>query len=41
MMQYFSQLQETWFDTREKTKTIIDFEAYIDTNSALDTKTKE
>ena len=41
MMQYFSQLQENWFDTREKTKTIIDFEAYIDANSALDTKSKE
>lgn len=41
MMQYFSQLQENWFDTREKTKTIIDFENYIDTSSALDTKTKE
>lgn len=41
MMQYFSQLQENWFDTREKTKTIIDFENYIDTSSALDAKTKE
>lgn len=41
MMQYFSQLQENWFDTREKTKTIIDFENYIDTGSALDTKEKE
>lgn len=41
MMQYFSLLQENWFDTREKTKTIIDFEAYIDASSALDTKAKE
>lgn len=41
MMQYFAQLQENWFDTREKTKTIIDFENYIDTGSALDAKTKE
>ncbi len=41
MMQYFSQLQENWFDTREKTKTIIDFEAYIDANSALDTAAKD
>ena len=41
MMQYFSLLQENWFDTREKTKTIIDFETYIDYNSALDTKAKE
>lgn len=41
MMQYFATLQESWFDTREKTKTIIDFEAYIENNSALDTKTKE
>lgn len=41
MMQYFSALQENWFDTREKTKTIIDFEAYIDGSSALDTSTKE
>lgn len=41
MMQYFATLQESWFDTREKTKTIIDFEAYIENSSALDTKTKE
>lgn len=41
MMQYFSALQENWFDTREKTKTIIDFENYIDTNSALDAPAKE
>lgn len=41
MMQFFSSLQENWFDTREKTKTIIDFEAYIDNSSALDTQTKE
>lgn len=41
MMQYFSSLQENWFDTREKTKTIIDFEAYIDGSAALDTKAKE
>lgn len=40
-MQYFSELQENWFDTREKTKTIIDFENYIDTSSALDIKAKE
>lgn len=41
MMQFFAQLQENWFDTREKTKTIIDFENYIDASSALDAKTKE
>lgn len=41
MMQYFSQLQENWFDTREKTKTIIDFEGYLDTNAAIDAPTKE
>jgi hypothetical protein len=41
MMQYFSQLQENWFDSREKTKTIIDFENYVDTSAALDTKGKE
>ena len=41
MMQYFSQLQENWFDTREKTKTIIDFEAYLDANSALDAGAKD
>ena len=41
MMQYFSALQENWFDAREKTKTIIDFESYIDTTSALDNTGKE
>lgn len=41
LMQYFSALQENWFDTREKTKIIIDFENYIDVNSALDTSTKD
>jgi len=41
MMQYFSSLQENWFDTREKTKTIIDFETYIDSGSALDIATKD
>lgn len=41
MMQYYGALQENWFDTREKTKTIIDFENYIDTNSSLDAKSKE
>lgn len=40
-MKYFSALQESWFDTREKTKTIIDFENAIDTNPNIDTKTKE
>ena len=41
MMQFFAQLQENWFDTREKTKTIIDFEGYIDNSSALDTAAKD
>ena len=41
MMQYFSSLQENWFDTREKTKTIIDFETYIDSGSSLDVATKD
>lgn len=41
LMQYFSALKENWFDTREKTKTIIDFENYVDVNSALDAPTKD
>lgn len=41
MMQFFSALQENWFDTREKTKTIIDFESYVDTSAGVDAKTKE
>lgn len=41
MMQYLALLQENWFDTREKTKIIIDFEAYIDSSSPIDAKTKE
>lgn len=41
MMQYLALLQENWFDTREKTKIIIDFENYIDTSSPIDAKTKE
>lgn len=40
MMQYLSLLQENWFDQREKTKTIIDFEGYIDT-SELAAKQKD
>jgi hypothetical protein len=41
LMQYFSQLQDNWFDAREKTKTIIDFETYIDNNASFDAKIKE
>ncbi len=41
MMQYLSLLQENWFDAREKTKTIIDFESYIDADSSLDNAQKE
>jgi cytoskeletal protein RodZ len=32
MMDYLAQLQDSWNDEREKTKTIIDFEAYIEQN---------
>ncbi|EKD30196.1 MAG: WD-40 repeat protein, partial [uncultured bacterium (gcode 4)] len=41
MMQYLALLQENWFDTREKTKIIIDFETYIDSTSPIDAKMKE
>ncbi|EKE27985.1 MAG: hypothetical protein ACD_3C00111G0002 [uncultured bacterium (gcode 4)] len=40
MMQYLSSLQENWFDDREKTKTVIDFESYIN-SSGLDQKLKD
>lgn len=39
MMQYLSTLQDSWFDQREKTQTIIDFESYI-SGLALDDATK-
>lgn len=32
-MQYYSSLQDNWFDAREKAKTIIDFETYIGQSS--------
>jgi hypothetical protein len=40
MMQYLSTLQENWFDEREKTKTIIDFESFI-SSCSLDDKSKD
>ena len=39
MMQYFSSLQDNWFDQREKTQTVIDFESYI-SGLALDDSVK-
>lgn len=40
MMKYLSSLQENWFDEREKTKTVVDFEAYVNA-SWLDQKVKD
>ncbi|MDD3119888.1 MAG: PKD domain-containing protein [Candidatus Gracilibacteria bacterium] len=40
MMQYYVKLQENWFDSREKTRIIIDFESYIENESPLDKQKK-
>jgi hypothetical protein len=40
MQQYVASLQENWFDDREKTKTVIDFESYIN-GSSMDQKQKD
>ncbi|MDD2565313.1 MAG: PKD domain-containing protein [Candidatus Gracilibacteria bacterium] len=40
MSQFLSSLQENWFDDREKTKTVIDFESYVNTSLA-DQKLKD
>lgn len=40
MMKFLSTLQENWFDDREKTKVIIDFESYIN-SSSLEQVTKD
>jgi len=34
-------IQENWFDDREKTKAIIDFETYINSIASMDQKTKD
>ena len=41
MMDYLAQLQDAWGDEREKTKIIIDFEAYIEQNLGSDKVLKE
>ncbi|EKE26220.1 MAG: hypothetical protein ACD_4C00375G0001, partial [uncultured bacterium (gcode 4)] len=41
MTQYFSLIQENWFDDREKIKSIIDFETYINSEAWLDQKLKD
>lgn len=40
MMQFLNTLQENWFDQREKMKSVIDFESYVD-GSDLDQKQKD
>ena len=33
--EYIQKLQEQWFDNTEKTRTIIDFQKYIDSNNLI------
>ncbi len=41
LMQFLSLIQENWFDDREKTKAIIDFESYINATASMDQKLKD
>jgi hypothetical protein len=41
MMQMVNSLQENWFDTREKTKWVINIEQYIENNIALEKEKKD